>query len=511
MNGHRLTGRIGAGPSALLHEEVLAPQFSFEAAHLLPWYVQAEQAVLAEYRRLGVLAPDEVDAVAAVLATVSADALSADPAANMSDIAFAVELYVTGRLARPVPRWHVDRSRNDLQATAQLMAGRARLREAAEQVLACGRAAAALARRHVDTLMPGYTHLQPAQVSTAGFYLAALVGELLDAARRLLAVYGGTDRCPLGAGAMTGQELAFDRDRLADLLGFAGPHPHPLAAVAARTWVLEAAGEASTLGIVISRFVTDLMAWGSAAYRFLDLPDELAGISSAMPQKKNFPVLERIRGRAAHLLAGYVDVATTQRATPFSNSVEVAKEGGAALHATYDHLGSALRLLTTVLEHAELRAEAMRAAVEGEYLGGFALANLLTLRAGIPWRTAQVVAGAYIVAAADRGLTPASGDPELLQAAARQRGWAVPDAAGLLAEAFDPDRDLYRKTPTGSTHPAAVAALLDARNAEAAALAAAWRQRRDRAAAVPRRLASALSGGRVPRFQDGTLCEAVAT
>lgn len=479
-----LTGRIAAGPDTLLDDEVLRPQFQFEAANLLPWYLRIEQTLLLEYLRMGLIDRGQASTIAALLDTVDADTLAADPRHNMSDIAFAVERRVEDALARPIPNWHVDRSRNDLQACAQLLFVREQLGLTADALLGCFAAAEALARRHLTDLMPGYTHLQPAQVMTPGFYLAGLSGALLHALHRLLAVHDDHDLCPLGAGAMTGQELPWDRERMARLLGFGAAHQHPLTAVASRAWVLETAAEISTLGVSISRFVTDLMAWSSGEYRFLALPDRLAGISSAMPQKKNYPILERIRGRTAHLTAGYLDVATAQRATAFGNSVEVAKEGSARLHDQFRDLRSVLRMLTAVLDNAEFDLARMREAVAAEYLGGFSLANALTLEASVPWRTAQVIAGRYIVAAVERGLPPDKPDPALLEQLAAERGFAVPDAAGILARTLDPEHGVRGKQPTCSTRPEAVAELLDRQRERAAGLAEAWHARAERTAAA---------------------------
>jgi argininosuccinate lyase len=500
MTTAHLTGRVAQAPSALLDQEVLSPQFRFESAHLLPWYVRVEKVLLTEYVRMGVLTPDQAHRIGALLDTVDAGSVVADPVANMSDIAFAVERHVSGGLTEPVPAWHVDRSRNDLQATAQLLFGRAQLRETADAVLECCAAAHRLADRHLTTLMPGYTHLQPAQVMTPAFYLAGISGQLLHSLGRLLAVYRDNDLSPLGAGAMTGQELDWDREGMARSLGFAAAHPHPLTAVAGRGWVLEAMAETANLGVALSRFTTDLMAWSSGQYRFLELPDELAGISSAMPQKKNYPVLERVRGRTAHLAAGWLDAATVQRAAAFGNSVEVGKEGSARLHEQFTTLRSVLRLLGAVLDHAEFDTTAMRAAVDAEYLGGFSLANVLTLKAGVPWRTAQVVAGAYVVAALGAGRGPGDPDPELLRRVAADRGHQVPDAERLLARAFDPEHGVLGKQLTGSTHPKAVAALLGQQRERARDLAGRWRRHAERteeaARAVDARLGLAAAGAR---------------
>jgi argininosuccinate lyase len=466
-----LSGRITAVPAQVWHEEVLAPQFAYEVEHLLPWYVAIEKVLLLEYVRLGLVDDATAHAVARRLQEVTPDLVRADPAANMSDIAFALERHVTDEIQ--VPNWHVDRSRNDFQAAAQLLAARGWTAGAAESLLAFGEAVADLAGRTADLPMPGQTHFQAAQVVSPGFHLAALGEETLRTLRRLRFSYAELDASPLGSGAMAGQELAWDRDRMARLLGFAKAQPHALVGVASRGWALSVAADVAAYGVALGRFATDLMTWGGSGHGFIDLPDSLAGISSAMPQKKNFPVLERIRGRCAHLTAYQLDMAVAQRATPYTNLVEVSKEAGANLLALFSTLRSAVRLFTAVITHLEFRADRMRAACEREYLGGFTLANLLTLRCGIPWRQAQVIAGRYIVAALDRGLPPSTPDGPLLASLA-----PVDRPEDLLAEAFDVDRALTAKTSAGGTHPAEVRALVSRQIDEYADHADFWAQRR---------------------------------
>ncbi len=468
------TGRIDGVPSQVLHEEVLAPQFELEVARLLPSYVAIEKALLLEYVHLGLVEPAQAASMAARLSAVS---IKPDPSDNMSDIAFAIEKQVSDGPA--FAAWHADRSRNDLQACAQRMGARGLVLDAVEQLIRFGRAALDVADRTTEMPMPGYTHLQAAQVITPAFYFTALAAETLRTLRRLETTYAEIDECPLGAGAMAGQELDFDRERMAAALGFSRVAPHALVAVASRGWALSLACDFAGYAVALSRFATDLMAWGSGEYGFLDLPDELAGISSAMPQKKNFPVLERIRGRSGHLTAFAVDMATGQRNTPYSNMVEVSKEAGAHLWDMADALRSTLRLFTTVLEHVQLREDRMRAACERDYLGGFTLANLLTIEAGIPWRTSQVIAGRYIVQAMERGLPPSKPDGDLLEAVASERGHTVGDAQRLLTEAFDVDKALRVKRSVGSTHPDRVASLAREQRASFDHLSREWQHRRD--------------------------------
>lgn len=478
----RLSGRVKAAPSPLLHDEILQPQFRYDVANLLPFYLAIEKVLLLEYVRLGLVDPGQATTISTVLDEVDEDSLSARPDANMSDFAFALERHVEERLPAPVPMWHVDRSRNDLQSCAQLMFGRDQLGHVADGLLALGQAAHRLACETADLPMPGFTHLQAAQVITPGFYLAAVVEQALHTLRRLLTTYDGVDRCPLGAGALSGQELTWDRDRMATLLGFRAPQPHALVAVASREWALEITAELSVLGVGLSRFVTDMMAWGSSQYGFIELPDSHAGISAAMPQKKNFPLLERIRGRSAHLSTFHLDVVLGQRGTPFSNMVEVSKEASTHLLTAFTTARSTLRLFTEVLTQLKFRPDRMLAACEKEHLGGFTLANRLTLHEGVPWRQAQVIAGQYVVAAVETGKPPQEVDPTLLADVAQQHGVELAAPAAVLKDAFDVTAGLHEKRSAGSTNPDSVRTLLATQADQLAETERAWALRRGRVA-----------------------------
>ncbi|HEY3368670.1 MAG TPA: lyase family protein [Symbiobacteriaceae bacterium] len=461
-----------------MHEEILKPQFEYELVHLLRWYVQIEKVLLLEYQRMGLIDHETVACGAACLGEINAERITANPEANMSDIAFAIERYVEEHWpGRPVT-WHVDRSRNDYQSSAQLMAGRHQLLAVAADLLGLGEIALERAAETTAMPMPGYTHYQAAQVISPGFYLSAMAEQVLQTGRWLGDIYDRINCCPLGAGAMAGQELAWDRERMARLLGFAAPQRHALTAVASREWTLRIAGELSMLAVALSRFATDFMLWGSSEYGFIDLPDELAGISSAMPQKKNFPVLERIRGKTAHMAAFNVDFLMGQRSNPYTNLVEVSKEAGAHLTTLFATTRTALQLFTTVIEHVQFREDRMRAACGREYLGGFALANMLTLGAGMPWRKAQVVAGSVIVEAMQRHLSPGGIDSALVSDVARSHGYAVNLSRDRVRDAFSPEGNLGGKRSDGSTAPEFVETLLQTQRRELYQLQLLWGERR---------------------------------
>lgn len=457
-----LTGRIDGSPRAVLDEQILRPQFAHEAARLLPHYIAAERALVDEYHRMGVLSETDCADLHAALVALGAAGISPDAAANFSDVAFAIETGVNSRLGRTVAGWHVDRSRNDLQATAQRMYARERIDAISASVAGLAAVTLDRAQEYFTDPLPGQTHLQAAQVISPAFFLSALAEELLDTLDTLAAARDLVDRCPLGAGAMAGGDLPWDRRKLATALGFARPARHALGAVASRHWVLALTAALSNFGVTLSRFTTDLMGWGSGPVGYLWLPDDLAGISSAMPQKRNYPVLERIRGRTAHLTACYLDAALGQRNTTYTNLVEVSKEASALLPTALDAAGSVLALATTVISSFRLDTERAAADAGAEFLGAFSLANRLTLDHGIGWREAQVISGRYVVAALEQGVAPGRAGVTLLSDALTGAGHPLPHRIleSLLDNAFDPVAALAAKVTEGGTSPVRVLELI---------------------------------------------------
>ncbi|GAA3067237.1 argininosuccinate lyase [Streptomyces goshikiensis] len=473
----RLSGRVTEDPSALVRELVLDPQFRYEARTLLPWYLAIEKSLVAEYLRMGLIGAGQARTLGRLLDDVTPEVIERGRQQSLSDIALAVERSVTERLEEPVPVWHADRSRNDLQACAQVMFAKQRLQEVAAglHVLAC--AAQRLAERSADVLMPGYTHFQSAQVISAGFYFAALSDRLLRRSRRMLQAHDLIDACPSAPAPCPGRSCPGTGTGWPPSSASSARNPSRSTQSPPGEWAAEVTSELGLLGGTLSRFCTDLLMWAGSEHGFIDLPDALSGISAAMPQKKNFPILERIRGKTAHLAAFHIDVVLGQRNTPYSNLVEVSKEAGAHVAEAFDTCHDVLRLLTAVLEGLVLREDRLLGACEKEYFGGFTLANQLTLHHGVAWRTAQVIAGGYVLAGVRAGRTPKDSAPQVLRDLAAEHGHVIEDADALLADAFDVRRALPRMRSSGSANPDHVRAALAGQEQDEKGLAGAWERR----------------------------------
>jgi argininosuccinate lyase len=481
MEGHiPLSGRVRATPDEILNREILEPQFNYELTHLLPFYLLLEKVGATESCRLGVMSPDEARSILSALDQIGTESLQANIAHNLSDISFAIERAVTNIVHDPAPAWHVDKSRNDFQACAQRMLARQRILANVPLLTRLSEALTTLAERTRHLPMPGYTHYQAAQIISPGFYLAAINEAVLSALRRLLLAYDDINHCPLGAGAMAGLALPWDRQRMADQLGFDAPVRSALSSVAERDWTLKISCEYAVLGTALSRFCTDLSLWGSNEYGFIDLPDALVGISSAMPQKRNFTILERIRGETAHLTALHLDFMLGQRNTPYTNLVEVSKEAGRYLIPLFEHADRIMTLLSVVVERLAFNPQHMRSACEREYYGGFALANALTLQDHIPYRTAQIVVGEFIRTAVADYVPPARLSVIELGTIVARHGYVLGMTQDQLRSLFDVTANLEGKQTSGSTHPTHVANVLAEQRQELATLGQVWAARERR-------------------------------
>ena len=262
--------------------------------------VRGSQAHARMLAAVGLISSEDADKIVAGLDQVAAEIASgARPlSAALEDIHMNVEARLTELVGEPGRRLHTARSRNDQVATDLKLYARA---VCAEIITAIDRARLALVRRarqHAATLLPGYTHLQRAQVVTLGHHLLAYAemlgrdrGRFYDAARR-------ADESPLGAGALAGTSLPIDRQRTALDLGFAVPTRNSLDAVSDRDFAAEIAFACALLGVHLSRLGEELVLWSTTEFGFVRLGEGYCSGSSLMPQKRNPDIAELLRGKA---------------------------------------------------------------------------------------------------------------------------------------------------------------------------------------------------------------------
>ncbi|HSE04101.1 MAG TPA: argininosuccinate lyase [Methylomirabilota bacterium] len=320
---------------------------------------------------------------------------------ELEDIHMNVERRLV-ELAGPVGgKLHTGRSRNDQIALDE----RLYLREIIDQVDAglveVERALVALAERHRETPMPGYTHLQRAQPVLLAHHLLAYVFMLERDRARFRDGRARVNVMPLGAAALAGAAFAIDREALAHDLGFAAPSPNSMDAVADRDFVLEFLSHAAILGMHCSRLAADLTLWATAEFGFVEFSDAFATGSSIMPQKKNPDVAELLRGKTGRLYGNLTAALTVMKGLPLTYNSDM-QEDKEPLFDTVDTLEAILRVLPPMLGSLTFHVERMREAAGANYSTATDLADYL-VRQGLPFREAHEVVGRAVRHAIARG------------------------------------------------------------------------------------------------------------
>ncbi len=451
---NKITGRLKKSPHEVYTKSVLYPQFEFELDHYLKHYLAIEKTLLKMYEKMNVLSNNETVEIAKVINALSKGELSKYSEENFTDIALTIERVVQKNIKKNIPLWHLDRSRNDFQASAQLMYGREQWTKLIFKTLDLSKVIKKKIEEYPSIILPGYTHYQSAQVINVAFYLSAIHAHVVESLQKMLSTLDSINKsCPLGSGSMSGQELPVDCDFMAKTLGFDCYVGHALVGVSSRDWLLRIGETTSFFASNMSRFLSDLLSWGSSEYEYIDFPDELSGISSSMPQKRNYPILERARGKTAYLINYYIGFLLGQRNTPYSNLVEVSKESSKDLSLLFQEVNRLLDLLILIFENISFNPRKMKESCDKEFMGGFSLANQLAMKNKIPYRTSQVIAGEFITKSINENKKTTSLSIELLNTVCKRYGFENILTETELQNLFDSEKELERKQSVGSSNP----------------------------------------------------------
>jgi argininosuccinate lyase len=440
------------------------------------------QAHLVMLVECGVLSPEAGASLARAMGQMQAEGRAGLPTdSTIEDPYFAYEArlaeLVGGEIAGQL---HAGRSRNDIGATLDQMAARGCCLAILAALEPLRATVLDMAARHTATIMPGHTHLQPAQPITFGFYLASIAAALQRDADRLLGAFVHIDACSLGSAAMAGTSFPIDRERTAALLGFAAVAEPCLDAVASRDFATSLLFAATQLAVTWNRVVQDLHVFFSHEFSAISLPDRVAGTSSIMPQKKNPIALEFLRAEAARAIGGLTSVLCAIKSTNFSIALDAQREGLIDLWAVLQRMPGNLRLFTRILESVTLQEALLLERCRTNFATATDLADGLVRRCGIAFRDAHHIVGGVVRLAIDQGLSADAVDAAMVERVAEPllgRRLGVDDV--FVRACLDPVRAVEGRKTQGGTSRAEVErqigkarAALRAHAAEAAALQA---------------------------------------
>jgi argininosuccinate lyase len=362
---------------------------------------------------------------------------------------------------------HTARSRNDIDLTQYRMCLRREILRIASEAAKVREVLLGLSAEHTETIMPAYTHTQPAQPTTLAHYLLGSVEFLGRDVQRLRAAFATINHSPLGACAITTTGFPIDRDYAARLLGFEALQVNSYGAIAAIDYLSEAASAVAVLALNLGRLVQDLLLWCTEEFGFLRLSDAYVQISSIMPQKRNPVALEHVRILASKAFSQAQAVLTCAHNTPFGDIVDSEDDLQPLAFSTCTDAVRALRLFAGTMSHAEVDRERMRLRACSSFLCVTELADTLVREEGISFLKAHHLVGAA-VRTVGREYSPEALVTAMKGLAPKMLGRELSKPREIWMRALDPDYFIsVRKVPGGPAPEAIQAQLATARREQA--------------------------------------------
>jgi argininosuccinate lyase len=412
---------------------------------LLPYDIEGSKAHARMLADQGILSRADADAICDGLDRVRAEwdegKLQLDPA--LEDVHMNVERRLTELIGDAGARLHTARSRNDQVATDLRLYTRDQAREIGEAIRALQRALVAQARAHIDTLCPGYTHLQRAQPVRLGHHLMAYHEMLARDAGRVNDAAERANRSPLGSGALAGTTFPVDREKAAAALGFGGITGNSLDAVGDRDFAVELTAACALTMAHLSRLGEELVLWTTQEFGFVKLPEAYCSGSSIMPQKVNPDVPELVRAKSGRVFGDLMALLTIIKALPLAYNKDL-QETQEPLYDAVETTLISLRVTAGLVGGCRFDVERLRRAIDEGQLLATEVADHLAAR-GLPFRQAHDAAGKIVRAAVAKGVDLT----KLSLAEMRQAAGELPGLDESLPAVLDAARAVDRRDLPG--------------------------------------------------------------
>jgi argininosuccinate lyase len=399
MSNKMWGGRFASKPDPIMEDINASIEFD---RHLYRQDIAASKAHAAMLAKKGIITAQDAKKIAHGLDTILSEIETGKFTFKraLEDIHMNVESRLSDLIGPAAGRLHTARSRNDQVATDFRLWVRDAIDGIDALLAAYQQALAEKALAHADTVMPGFTHLQPAQPVTFGHHLLAYVemaardrGRLADARARL-------NESPLGAGALAGTSFPIDRAMTAKALGFARPMANSLDAVADRDFVLETLSACAICAVHLSRFAEEIVIWSSSLVGLIRLSDKFTTGSSMMPQKRNPDAAELVRAKAGRIMGSLAGLMMVIKGLPLAYQKDLQEDKEGAIDAV-DALSLSLTAMTGMVRDLEPDVTAMRSAAGKGYSTATDLADWLTRTLKMPFRDAHHVTGRIVAKAAE--------------------------------------------------------------------------------------------------------------
>ncbi|RSL32946.1 argininosuccinate lyase [Salibacterium salarium] len=318
------------------------------------------------------------------------------------DIHLNLEKFLTDEIGSVGGKLHTGRSRNDQIATDMHLYLKKHTEEIMVAIKQMQQALLDQAEQHIETIIPGYTHLQRAQPISFAHHLLAYFwmlerdyGRLEDSLKRM-------NISPLGAGALAGTTFPIDRSYSAELLGFDGIYENSLDAVSDRDFILEFMSASSMIMMHLSRLSEEMILWSSQEFNFVELDDTFATGSSIMPQKKNPDMAELVRGKTGRVYGNFVSLLTLLKGLPlaYNKDMQEDKEG---MFDTVTTVKGSIKIFTGMIDTMTVNTDVMAKETHSDFSNATELADYLASK-GLPFREAHEVVGKLVLTCIERGI-----------------------------------------------------------------------------------------------------------
>ena len=340
-----------------------------------------------------------IEGLKAILADIEADKV--EFSLDNEDIHMNIEALLTQRIGDAGKRLHTARSRNDQVALDTRMYVREEIPTIIGQVLELEKVLIKKAKGNLDTVMPGYTHLQRAQPTTFAHYMMAYANMFKRDVTRLEDCLERLDECPLGAGALATSTYPVDRFATAQALGFKKPTDNSMDSVSDRDYAIELLSALSILMMHLSRFSEEIVLWCSWEFKYVDLDDAYSTGSSIMPQKKNPDVAELVRGKTGRVYGSLITLLTVMKGIPLAYNKDM-QEDKEPVFDTIDTVELCLPVFTAMIDTLTVNRDNMRAAANGGFISATDCADYLAKK-GMPFREAYGIVGKLVGHCVDTG------------------------------------------------------------------------------------------------------------
>ena len=372
------------------------------------FYRQDMEGSMAHVKMLaaaGILTEEERDAILdgirGILRDVEAGTLEITD--EYEDIHSFVEAVLISRIGDAGKKLHTGRSRNDQVALDMKLYTRSELLAVKAELFALLHTCHKLMKEHINTAMPGFTHLQKAQPLTLAHHIGAYMEMFKRDYDRLGDIFERMNYCPLGSGALAGTTYPLDREMTADLLGFYGPTLNSMDSVSDRDYVIELLSALSIIMMHLSRFCEEIIIWNSNEYQFIEIDDTYSTGSSIMPQKKNPDIAELIRGKTGRVYGALNALLVTMKGIPLAYNKDMQEDKELTFDA-YDTVKGCLALFNGMLKTITFHPEIMEKSAKNGFTNATDAADYL-VNHGVPFRDAHTIIGKLVLYCIDKGIS----------------------------------------------------------------------------------------------------------